>query len=176
MPDHWSRQNLLRVLASDGENLNTARCRWMISWQRSKTADDAGHDVARCIRAIFRCGLPWAKSCGPVDATMRYQYEHHPGGLPLPLLPPRLGTELTLPCRTYHWWLTRTSGGASAMPRRRTLRNFAATGATLARSTCRYIADGCSRGLSPLRRGLPCPIVWRAAARPKGGRAKLGAP
>ena len=75
-----------------------------------------------------------------------------------------LGTELTLPGIAQSLVLTRTPGRASAMPQGETLRNFAATGATLAihlsiHNLAQTVAD-----LTP-GYGADCPVavVWRAS-------------
>ncbi|MDD7970791.1 precorrin-4 C(11)-methyltransferase [Roseinatronobacter alkalisoli] len=75
-----------------------------------------------------------------------------------------LGCELTLPEVAQSLVLTRTPGRASAMPARESLRNFAATGATLAihlsiQNLAQVVAD-----LTP-HYGADCPVavVWRAS-------------
>ena len=75
-----------------------------------------------------------------------------------------LGAELTLPGVAQSLVLTRTSGRASAMPKRETLANFAATGATLAIHLSIHRPDHIATELT-LHYGHECPvaIVYRAS-------------
>ncbi|TFH87970.1 precorrin-4 C(11)-methyltransferase [Billgrantia azerbaijanica] len=75
-----------------------------------------------------------------------------------------LGTELTLPGLAQSVVLTRTPGRASAMPDGETLRNFAATGATLAIHLSIHHLSGVVADLAPAY-GSDCPaaVVWRAS-------------
>jgi precorrin-4/cobalt-precorrin-4 C11-methyltransferase len=75
-----------------------------------------------------------------------------------------LAQELTLPGVTQSVVLTRTAGRASAMPERENLRNFAATGATLAIHLSIHVLDTVVAELTP-HYGPDCPvaIVYRAS-------------
>ncbi|MCJ2084032.1 precorrin-4 C(11)-methyltransferase [Methylobacterium sp. J-090] len=74
-----------------------------------------------------------------------------------------LGRELTVPGLAQSVILTRTSGRASAMPKRETLSAFAATGATLALHLSIHVIDGVVAELTPFY-GPECPtaVVFRA--------------
>ena len=75
-----------------------------------------------------------------------------------------LGTELTLPGLAQSVVLTRTSGRASAMPQGESLRNFAATGATLAIHLSIHSLETVLTDLQPIY-GSDCPVavVYRAS-------------
>jgi precorrin-4/cobalt-precorrin-4 C11-methyltransferase len=75
-----------------------------------------------------------------------------------------LGTELTLPGLAQSVVLTRTPGRASAMPQGETLRNFAATGATLAIHLSIHNLEAVLTDLQPTY-GSDCPVavVYRAS-------------
>lgn len=75
-----------------------------------------------------------------------------------------LGAELTLPGLAQSVILTRTSGRASSMPEGETLRNFAATGATLAIHLSIQNIDSVVAELTPAY-GTECPVavVYRAS-------------
>ncbi|MDG1430156.1 MAG: precorrin-4 C(11)-methyltransferase [Paracoccaceae bacterium] len=75
-----------------------------------------------------------------------------------------LGTELTLPGLAQSVVLTRTPGRASTMPEGETLKNFAATGATLAIHLSISNLDKIVADLSPAY-GADCPVavVYRAS-------------
>lgn len=75
-----------------------------------------------------------------------------------------LGAELTLPGLAQSVVLTRTSGRASSMPEGETLRNFAATGATLAIHLSIQNIDTVVAELTPAY-GTECPVavVYRAS-------------
>ena len=75
-----------------------------------------------------------------------------------------LGAELTLPGLAQSVVLTRTSGRASAMPDRESLKKFAATGATLAIHLSIHNLDHVLTELQP-RYGADCPVavVYRAS-------------
>ena len=75
-----------------------------------------------------------------------------------------LGTELTLPGLAQSVVLTRTPGRASAMPQGESLRNFAATGATLAIHLSIHNLETVLSDLQPTY-GSDCPVavVYRAS-------------
>ena len=75
-----------------------------------------------------------------------------------------LGTELTLPGLAQSVVLTRTPGRASAMPQGESLRNFAATGATLAIHLSIHSLETVLTDLQPTY-GSDCPVavVYRAS-------------
>ena len=75
-----------------------------------------------------------------------------------------LGTELTLPGLAQSVVLTRTPGRASAMPKGESLRNFAATGATLAIHLSIHSLETVLTDLQPTY-GSDCPVavVYRAS-------------
>ncbi len=128
-----------------------------------RAAHEAGHDVARLhsgdlsVWSALGEQLRRLKVIGiPVSVT--------PGVPAFAAAAAALGTELTLPGLAQSVVLTRTPGRASSMPEGETLRNFAATGATLAihlsiQNIATVVAD-----LSPAY-GADCPVavVYRAS-------------
>jgi precorrin-4/cobalt-precorrin-4 C11-methyltransferase len=69
-----------------------------------------------------------------------------------------LGRELTIPAVAQSLVLTRVSGRASPMPNRETLKNFGATGATLAIHLAIHALDEVVAELTPLY-GADCPVA-----------------
>ncbi len=128
-----------------------------------RAAHEAGQDVARLhsgdlsVWSALGEQLRRLKALGiPVSVT--------PGVPAFAAAAAALGAELTLPGLAQSVVLTRTPGRASSMPEGETLRNFAATGATLAihlsiRNIATVVAD-----LSPIY-GADCPVavVYRAS-------------
>jgi precorrin-4/cobalt-precorrin-4 C11-methyltransferase len=126
-------------------------------------ADADGHDVARLhsgdlsvwsamgeqLRRLDRLGIPFTVT---------------PGVPSFAAAAAALAQELTLPGVTQSLVLTRTSGRASAMPEQETLKNFAATGATLAIHLSIHVLDTVVAELTP-HYGPDCPvaIVYRAS-------------
>ncbi len=143
--------------------VNTARLDLDAIIAEIATAHAAGQDVARLhsgdlsvwsamgeqIRRLRALGIPF-------DVT--------PGVPAFAAAAAALEAELTLPGVAQSLVLTRTSGRASAMPERETLRNFAATGATLAIHLSVHVIDRVVAELTP-HYGADCPaaVVWRAS-------------
>ncbi len=147
----------------DARIVNTARLDLDEIIAEIATAHAADQDVARLhsgdlsvwsamgeqIRRLRALGIPF-------DVT--------PGVPAFAAAAAALEAELTLPGVAQSLVLTRTSGRASAMPERETLRNFAATGATLAIHLSVHVIDRVVAELTPLY-GADCPaaVVWRAS-------------
>jgi precorrin-4/cobalt-precorrin-4 C11-methyltransferase len=128
-----------------------------------RAAQDAGHDVAR----LHSGDVSIWSAMGEQIRRLRAE------GIPVSVTPgvpafaaaaAALETELTLPGQAQSVVLTRTPGRASAMPKAESLRNFAATGATLAihlsiHNLAQVVAD-----LLPAY-GPDCPaaVVYRAS-------------
>jgi len=128
-----------------------------------RAADDAGHDVAR----LHSGDVSIWSAMGEQIRRLRAE------GIPVSVTPgvpsfsaaaAALEAELTLPGLAQSVVLTRTPGRASSMPDGESLRNFAATGATLAihlsiHNLARVVAD-----LLPAY-GPDCPaaVVYRAS-------------
>lgn len=128
-----------------------------------KKAHDAGQDVARIhsgdlsvwsamgeqIRRLKAAGIPFSVT---------------PGVPSFAAAAATLGAELTLPGLAQSVVLTRTPGRASTMPEGETLKNFAATGATLAIHLSIGNLDNVIADLTPPY-GADCPVavVYRAS-------------
>lgn len=127
------------------------------------TAHERGQDVSRLhsgdlslysalgeqLRRLRRRGIPFTITPGvPAFAASAAALEQ----------------ELTLPEVAQSVVLTRTSGRASAMPKRETLEHFAASGATLAIHLSVHVLEDVVQRIAP-HYGLECPvaIVFRAS-------------
>ena len=142
--------------------VNTASMDLSAIMAEIETAHDAGQDVARLhsgdlsvwsamgeqLRRIRAAGIPFTVT---------------PGVPSFAAAAATLGAELTLPGVAQSVVLTRTPGRASSMPERETLRNFAATGATLAIHLSIGNLDQVIADLTPAY-GADCPVavVYRA--------------
>ena len=128
-----------------------------------KTADAAGHDIAR----LHSGDLSVWSAMGEQLRRLRdlgIQYDVTPGVPSFAAAAAALGAELTLPGVAQSLVLTRVSGRASAVPEAETLENFATTGATLAIHLSVHVLEDVIDRLSPAY-GPDCPaaIVWRAS-------------
>lgn len=128
-----------------------------------RTAHAAGHDVAR----LHSGDLSVWSAMGEQLRRLRAEdipYSVTPGVPSFAAAAAALGCELTLPGLAQSVVLTRTQGRASPMPAGETLRNFAATGATLAIHLSIHNLGGVVNELTP-DYGADCPVavVYRAS-------------
>ncbi|WP_134680511.1 precorrin-4 C(11)-methyltransferase [Paracoccus ravus] len=128
-----------------------------------RTADAAGHDVARLHSGDLSVWSAMGEQIRRLEA-LGIAYTVTPGVPSFAAAAAALGAELTLPGVAQSVVLTRISGRASAMPPGETLAGFGATGATLAlhlsiQNLARVVAE-----LLP-HYGADCPVVvvWRAS-------------
>ncbi|MEM9550869.1 MAG: precorrin-4 C(11)-methyltransferase [Pseudomonadota bacterium] len=128
-----------------------------------RVAHDAGHDVARLHSGDLSVWSAMGEQLRRLR-TERINFTVTPGVPSFAAAAASLGAELTLPGLAQSVVLTRTPGRASRMPAGETLKNFAATGATLAihlsiQNVAQVVAD-----LSPAY-GPDCPVavVYRAS-------------
>lgn len=128
-----------------------------------QAAHDAGHDVARLHSGDLSIWSACGEQMRRLDA-LGIPYTVTPGVPAFAAASAALKRELTLPGVAQSLVLTRTSGRASAMPERETLRRFAATGATLAIHLSIHVIDQVASELTPFY-GPDCPvaIVFRAS-------------
>ncbi len=154
---------ILSHCPKDARLVNTAPLDLDAIVAECKTAHDAGQDVAR----LHSGDLSVWSAMG--EQIRRLKAE----GIPISVTPgvpsftaaaAALGTELTLPGLAQSVVLTRTPGRASTMPEGETLKNFAATGATLAIHLSIGNLEHVIADLSPAY-GADCPVavVYRAS-------------
>jgi precorrin-4/cobalt-precorrin-4 C11-methyltransferase len=147
----------------DAQIVNTAAMDLDAIIDACRNATKAGHDVAR----LHSGDLSVWSAMGEQLRRLRAEdipFTVTPGVPSFAAAAAALGSELTLPGLAQSVVLTRTPGRASAMPKGESLRNFAATGATLAihlsiQNLAQVIDD-----LSPAY-GSDCPVavVYRAS-------------
>lgn len=128
-----------------------------------KGAHDAGLDVAR----LHSGDLSIWSAVGEQTRRLRalgIPYTMTPGVPAFAAAASALGRELTLPEVAQSLVLTRTSGRASAMPKREKLAAFAQTGATLAIHLSIHVLARVVEELTPFY-GTDCPValVYRAS-------------
>jgi precorrin-4/cobalt-precorrin-4 C11-methyltransferase len=122
-----------------------------------------GHDVARLHSGDLSVWSAMGEQLRRLD-HLGIPFTVTPGVPSFAAAAATLAQELTLPGVTQSLVLTRTSGRASAMPERESLKNFAATGATLAIHLSIHVLDTVVAELMP-HYGPDCPaaIVYRAS-------------
>lgn len=125
-------------------------------------ADERGLDVVRLHSGDLSIWSALAEQTRRLD-RLGIPYTVTPGVPAFAAAAAVLGRELTVPGLAQSVVLTRTSGRASAMPERETLRAFAATGATLAIHLSIHVVEAVAAELTPFY-GPDCPaaIVFRA--------------
>lgn len=125
-------------------------------------ATRAGQDVARLHSGDLSIWSALAEQMRRLDAA-GIPYTVTPGVPSFAAAAAVLRRELTVPGVAQSVVLTRTSGRASAMPKRETLAAFAATGATLALHLSIHVAATAAAELAPFY-GAQCPVavVFRA--------------
>ena len=122
-----------------------------------------GHDVARLHSGDLSVWSAMGEQLRRLKA-LDIPYTITPGVPSFAAAAAALRRELTLPEVAQSLVLTRTSGRASAMPKRETLANFAATGATLAIHLSIHALNRVVAELSPHYGGdCPVAIVYRAS-------------
>lgn len=126
-------------------------------------AHAAGHDVARLHSGDLSVWSAMGEQIRRLRA-LDIPFTITPGVPAFAAAAAALEAELTLPALAQSLVLTRTPGRASAMPAGETLRNFAATGATLAIHLSIHNLGQVVRDLMP-DYGADCPVavVWRAS-------------
>ncbi|MER2534629.1 MAG: precorrin-4 C(11)-methyltransferase [Rhizobiaceae bacterium] len=126
-------------------------------------AHRAGHDVARLHSGDLSVWSAVAEQMRRLD-RLGIPYTLTPGVPSFAAAAAALGRELTIPEVAQSLVLTRMSGRASKMPEGETLRNFGATGATLAIHLAIHALENIVAELTPLY-GPDCPvaIVFRAS-------------
>jgi precorrin-4/cobalt-precorrin-4 C11-methyltransferase len=126
-------------------------------------ADADGLDVARLHSGDLSVWSTLGEQLRRLDA-LGIPFTVTPGVPSFAAAAATLAQELTLPGVSQSLVLTRTSGRASAMPAGETLRNFAASGATLAIHLSIHVLPAVVAGLTP-EYGPDCPvaIVYRAS-------------
>lgn len=154
---------ILAHCPADAEIVNTAAMSLDDIMAAIQTAQEAGKDVARLQSGDLSVWSAMGEQMRRLRAA----------GIPVTVTPgvpsfsaaaAALGAELTLPGLAQSVVLTRTPGRASSMPEGETLKNFAATGATLAVHLSIQNLDTVIRDLSPFY-GPDCPVavVYRAS-------------
>lgn len=128
-----------------------------------KTATDAGEDVARLHSGDLSVWSAMGEQLRRLKAES-IPFTVTPGVPSFSAAAAALGAELTLPGVAQSVVLTRTRGRASSMPDGETLKNFAATGATLAIHLSISNLEQVLADLTPAY-GTDCPvaIVYRAS-------------
>lgn len=127
-----------------------------------KSADDAGHDIARLHSGDLSVWSAMGEQLRRLRA-LDIAYDVTPGVPAFAAAAAALGAELTLPGVAQSLILTRTSGRASSMPDGETLENFAKTGATLAIHLSVHVLEKVIAELTPHYGGdCPVAVVWRA--------------
>lgn len=126
-------------------------------------AHKAGNDVARLHSGDLSVWSAVAEQMRRLE-RLGIPYTLTPGVPSFAAAAAALGRELTIPEVAQSLVLTRVSGRASKMPERETLRNFGATGATLAIHLAIHALEKIVAELTPLY-GADCPvaIVFRAS-------------
>lgn len=128
-----------------------------------RTAHDAGHDVARLHSGDVSVWSAMGEQLRRLRAES-IPFDITPGVPSFSAAAAALGSELTLPGLAQSVVLTRTPGRASSMPQGESLRNFAATGATLAIHLSIQNLQSVIDDLTP-DYGAACPVavVYRAS-------------
>lgn len=128
-----------------------------------RAAHSAGHDVAR----LHSGDVSVWSAMGEQLRRLRAEdipFDITPGVPSFSAAAAALGSELTLPGLAQSVVLTRTPGRASSMPQGETLRNFAATGATIAIhlsiQNLETVIDDLTPGYGP---DCPVAVVYRAS-------------
>jgi precorrin-4/cobalt-precorrin-4 C11-methyltransferase len=156
-------KEILGHCPADAEIINTAAMDLDAIIAAIKTATDAGKDVAR----LHSGDLSVWSAMGEQMRRLRSDgiaVSVTPGVPSFAAAAASLGTELTLPGLAQSVVLTRTPGRASSMPESESLKNFAATGATLAIHLSIQNLDTVVADLTP-NYGDDCPVavVYRAS-------------
>jgi precorrin-4/cobalt-precorrin-4 C11-methyltransferase len=125
-------------------------------------AQAQGKDVARLHSGDLSVWSAVGEQIRRLDA-MGIDWTMTPGVPAFAAAAAALGRELTVPEVAQSLVLTRVSGRASAMPEGETLRNFGATGATLAIHLAIHALDRVVAELTPLY-GADCPVAIVAHA------------
>jgi precorrin-4/cobalt-precorrin-4 C11-methyltransferase len=120
-------------------------------------AADAGQDVARLHSGDLSV---WSAVAEQIRRLDKHGIAHTmtPGVPAFAAAAASLGRELTIPGIAQSLVLTRVSGRASPMPNNETLKNFGATGSTLAIHLAIHALGQVVSDLTPLY-GLECPVV-----------------
>lgn len=156
-------EEILGHCPDDAEITNTAAMDLDTIIATMKAATDAGKDVAR----LHSGDLSVWSAMGEQMRRLRAEniaVSVTPGVPSFAAAAAALGTELTLPGLAQSVVLTRTQGRASSMPEGESLKNFAATGATLAIHLSIQNLDTVVAELTPSY-GDDCPVavVYRAS-------------
>ena len=156
-------KEILGHCPKDAQVINTASMDLDTIIQTIKTADAAGHDIAR----LHSGDLSVWSAMGEQMRRLRAQgiaVSVTPGVPSFSAAAAALGAELTLPGLAQSVVLTRTPGRASSMPEGESLKNFAATGATLAIHLSIQNLETVVADLFPSY-GADCPVavVYRAS-------------
>jgi precorrin-4/cobalt-precorrin-4 C11-methyltransferase len=153
---------LLQHCPTDARIINTASMSLDEIIAEIKTANDAGHDIARLHSGDLSVWSAMGEQLRRLRA-LDIAYDVTPGVPAFAAAAAVLGAELTLPGVAQSLILTRTSGRASSMPDGETLENFGKTGATLAIHLSVHVLEDVIARLTP-HYGSDCPvaIVWRA--------------
>jgi len=156
-------QEILGHCPADARIVNTAPLDLDAIIAECRAAHDAGQDVARLHSGDLSIWSAMGEQIRRLKAE-NIPYSVTPGVPSFSAAAAALGAELTLPGLAQSVVLTRTPGRASAMPEGETLRNFAATGATLAIHLSIHNLQTVVAELSPFY-GPECPVavVYRAS-------------
>jgi len=156
-------QEILGHCPADARIVNTAPMDLDAIIAECRAAHDAGQDVARLHSGDLSIWSAMGEQIRRLKAE-NIPYSVTPGVPSFSAAAAALGAELTLPGLAQSVVLTRTPGRASAMPEGETLRNFAATGATLAIHLSIHNLQTVVAELSPFY-GPECPVavVYRAS-------------
>lgn len=156
-------KEILTYCPPNAHIINTASMDLNAIIQNIKNADNAGQDVAR----LHSGDVSIWSAMGEQLRRLRAEgiaVSITPGVPSFAAAAAALGSELTLPGIAQSLILTRTRGRASSMPEGETLKNFAATGATLAIHLSIHNLDQVIADLTPFY-GAECTVavVFRAS-------------
>lgn len=156
-------EEILGHCPADAEVINTAAMDLDSIVEAIKVANAAGKDVAR----LHSGDLSVWSAMGEQMRRLRAEgiaVSVTPGVPSFAAAAAALGAELTLPGLAQSVVLTRTPGRASSMPEGESLKNFAATGATLAIHLSIQNLDTVVSDLTPSYGGdCPVAVVYRAS-------------
>lgn len=154
---------ILAHCPEDARIVNTAAMDLDTIIAEISTAHAAGHDIARLHSGDLSVWSAMGEQIRRLRA-LNIPVSVTPGVPSFAAAAAALGSELTLPGLAQSVVLTRTPGRASSMPEGETLRNFAATGATLAIHLSIQNIDRVVADLTPAY-GAECPVavVFRAS-------------